>query len=275
MGALADLLAGTRIGFEATRLVFSDWETLRAGGAEPVPTRGAVEALRAVKDADEIAAIGRAAAISDAVYGELSQDHLAGRTEVEVAWWIERAFRERGAQALSFEPIVASGENGSRPHAGAGDTVIAGGTLVTIDMGCVVDGYCSDCTRTFATGDLPAQLTEAYHLVAEAQLAGLAAVRAGAHGRDVDAASRTGIEAAGLSEAYGHGLGHGLGIEVHEAPVLRPESTDVLVPGNVVTVEPGLYLPGVGGCRIEDLVVVTEDGCEVLTHFTKELLTLS
>ena len=123
-----------------------------------MPTRGAVEALRAVKDADEIAAIGRAAAISDAVYEELSQDHLAGRTEVEVAWWIERAFRERGAQALSFEPIVASGENGSRPHAGAGDTVIAAGTLVTIDMGCVVDGYCSDCTRTFATGDLPAQL---------------------------------------------------------------------------------------------------------------------
>jgi Xaa-Pro aminopeptidase len=273
-GALAEMLAGETVGFEAGKISYAQWETIRGGGGELVPTRGLVESLRAVKDAGELEAIRRAAAISDEVYALLSQERLVGRTEAEVAWWIERTFRERGAEALSFGSIVASGENGARPHAGAGATVIPAGTLVTVDLGCVVDGYCSDCTRTFATGELPAQLAEAYALVAQAQLAGIAAVRAGAHGRDVDAASRVAIEAAGLGEAYGHGLGHGVGLEVHEAPVLRPESNDVLVPGNVVTVEPGLYLAGVGGCRIEDLVVVTEGGCEILTSFTKDLVTV-
>ena len=273
-GALAGLLAGETVGFEAGKISYAQWDTIRGGGADLVPTRGLVEGLRAVKDAGELEAIRRAAAISDEVYALLSRERLVGRTESEVAWWIERTFREQGAEALSFGSIVASGENGARPHAGAGPAVITAGTLVTIDMGCVVDGYCSDCTRTFATGELPAQLAAAYALVARAQLDGLAAVRAGAHGRDVDAASRVAIETAGLGESYGHGLGHGVGLEVHEAPVLRPESSDVLVAGNVVSVEPGLYLPGVGGCRIEDLVVVTEDGCEILTSFTKDLVTV-
>jgi Xaa-Pro aminopeptidase len=273
-GALAGLLAGERVGFEAGKISYAQWDTIRAGGADLMPTRGLVEGLRAVKDPDELDAIRRACAISDEVYALLSHERLVGRTEAEVAWWIERTFREHGAEALSFGSIVASGENGARPHAGAGPTVIPAGTLVTVDMGCVVDGYCSDCTRTFATGELPSQLADAYALVARAQLDGLAAVRAGAPGRDVDAASRVAIEGAGLGEAYGHGLGHGVGMEVHEAPVLRPESNDTLVAGNVVSVEPGLYLPGVGGCRIEDLVVVTESGCEILTSFTKDLVTV-
>jgi Xaa-Pro aminopeptidase len=273
-GALSGLLAGERVGFEAGKISYAQWDTIRGGGVDLVPTRGLVEGLRAVKDAAELDAIRQATAISDDVYALLSRERLVGRTESEVAWWIERTFREHGAEALSFGSIVASGENGARPHAGAGPTVIPAGTLVTLDMGCVVDGYCSDCTRTFATGELPAQLEEAYALVARAQRDGLAAVRAGADGRDVDAASRVAIEAAGLGEAYGHGLGHGVGMEVHEAPVLRPESNDVLVAGNVVSVEPGLYLPGVGGCRIEDLVVVTEEGCEILTSFTKDLVTV-
>ena len=152
--------------------------------------------------------------------------------------------REHGADALAFDSIVAAGVNGSRPHADPADVPIEAGTLVTVDMGCVVDGYRSDCTRTFATGDLPAQLEEAYGLVAQAQLDGLAAVRAGAFGPDVDAASRVAIAEAGLADAYGHGLGHGVGLDIHEAPNLRPESTDTLAVGNVVTVEPGLYLTG-------------------------------
>jgi Xaa-Pro aminopeptidase len=274
-GSLAELLSGRRFGFEALRIPFAQWETIGGRGAELVPTRGLVEALRAVKDETELAAIRRAAATSDSVYEALAKEPIVGRTEAEVAWWIERTFRELGAEALSFGSIVASGENGARPHAGAGATVIAEGTLVTVDIGCVVDGYCSDCTRTFATGDLSPRLAEVYELVSRAQLDGLAAVRAGARGPDVDAASCTAIAAAGLADAYGHGLGHGVGLEVHEAPTLRPESTDVLAAGNVVSVEPGLYLPGVGGCRIEDLVVVTDDGCEIVTHFTKELVVLS
>ncbi len=273
--ALAELLAGRRIGFEASRISFAQWETIGAGGAELVPTRGLVEALRMVKEEAELGAIRRAAAISDTVYAALANEPFVGRTEVELAWWIERTFREYGAEALAFATIVAAGENGARPHAHPSDSIIGEGTLVTVDMGCVVDGYCSDCTRTFATGPLSAELSEIYGLVARAQLDGLAAVRAGVSGTDVDAASRTAIEEAGYAEAYGHGLGHGVGLEVHEAPVLRPESPDVLAVGNVVSIEPGLYVPGVGGCRIEDLVVVTDDGCEILTSFGKDLIVVA
>jgi Xaa-Pro aminopeptidase len=272
-GALAELLAGRTVGFEAAKIPFARWETLGAGGATLVATRGLVEALRVVKDESELDSMRRAAAISDTVYAALAKERLAGRTEAEVAWWIEQAFHEHGAAGLSFGSIVAAGKNAAQPHAHPGNSIIEEGTLVTIDIGCVVDGYCSDCTRTFATGALSAELTEIYGLVSRAQLDGLAAVRAGVRGSDTDAASRTAIAEAGFADAYGHGLGHGVGLEVHEAPTLRPESNDVLATGNVVSVEPGLYVPGVGGCRIEDLVVVTEDGCEILTAFTKELLT--
>ena len=273
-GALAELLAGRRIGFEASRISYSQWETIAAGGVELVATRGVVESLRIVKDDAELDAIRRAAAISDEVYAALANERFVGRTEKELAWWIERTFRELGADGLAFASIVAAGLNGASPHAHPGDTVIEEGVLVTVDMGCVVAGYCSDCTRTFATGEASARLAEIYGLVARAQLDGLAALRPGASGVDVDAASRTAIAAAGMAEFYGHGLGHGLGIDVHEAPALRPESNDVLAVRNVVTVEPGLYLPGVGGTRIEDLVVITDDGYELLTFFTKAMLTV-
>lgn len=274
VGELGELLAGRTVGFEAEHTSFAAAERLRAGGLELVPTAGLVEGIRAVKEAGEIAAIRAAAAISDAVYADLAGERFTGRTEREVAWLLEQRFRERGAEALSFPPIVASGLAGSRPHAVPRDAEIPAGTLVTIDMGCVVGGYCSDCTRTFATGPLPDRLAEAYALCLRAQLDGLAAVRAGAAARDVDAASRVAIGAAGLAAAYGHGLGHGVGIEIHEAPTLRGESAEVLATGQIVTVEPGLYLEGVGGVRIEDLVVVADDGCEVLTHFTKDLVTV-
>lgn len=275
LSALAELLRGRTVGFEAAHVSYAAHEALARAGVELVPTEGVVEGLRAVKDAGEIDAIRRAAAISDEVYAALAAERFTGRSEADLAWWIERAFRERGAQALAFGSIVAGGRNGAMPHHHPGGDVIPAGTLVTVDIGCVVDGYCCDCTRTFATGTPPPELADAYALVLRAQLDGLAAVRAGAAGRDVDAASRVAIAAAGLGERYGHGLGHGVGLEVHEAPTLRPESEDTLEAGNVVTVEPGLYLPGVGGCRIEDLVVVGADGCEVLTHFTKDLVTVA
>lgn len=272
---LAERLSGRTIGFEAGRIGFAQWEALGAGGVDLVPTRGVVEEHRVVKDAAEVETMSRAAALSDRVYEALAHERLSGRREREVAWWIEQRFHDLGADGLSFASIVAAGRNGARPHHHPGDDVIAEGTLVTLDIGCLVDGYCSDCTRTFATGEIGQELRDAYELVAEAQLDGLAAVRAGARGSDVDAASRVAIEAAGLAHAYGHGLGHGVGMEIHEAPTLRPESEDTLRSGNLVTVEPGLYLPGVGGCRIEDLVVVTDDGCERLTHYTKDLVTVA
>ena len=183
-----------------------------------------------------------------------------------------RSFREGGADGVSFPTVVAAGETGTSPHAVPGDDPIDPGVLVTIDAGCVVDGYCSDCTRTFAVGEISERLAELHALCLEAQLAGLEAVRPGVHGRDADAASRSVIDAAGLGDAFGHGLGHGVGLQIHEGPVLRPESTDVLEAGNVVSVEPGIYLPGKGGVRIEDLVLVTADGSERLTRFSKELL---
>lgn len=216
----------------------------------------------------------RAGALSDEIFAGLAQERFSGRTERELAWRIERSFREAGADGVSFDPVVAAGPTASSPHAVCGDRVIEPGVLVKVDAGCVLDGYCSDCTRTFAVGEVPERLVELHALCLEAQLAGLDAVGPGVRGRDADAASREPIEAAGLGWAYGHGLGHGVGIQIHEAPVLRPESEDVLEPGNVVSVEPGIYLPGELGIRIEDLVLVTEDGRERLTAFSKELLSV-
>jgi Xaa-Pro aminopeptidase len=185
---------------------------------------------------------------------------------------MEQLFHEHGADAVAFPIIVGSGPTGALPHGRATQRVIAANTTVVIDAGCYVDGYASDCTRTFATGELPDDLARAYEVCREAQQAGLDATRVGVSGHDADAASRFPIEEAEWGEFYGHGLGHGVGILVHEAPVLRPESDDVLEPGNVVTVEPGVYFPGRAGIRVEDLVVVTEEGNDVLTGFTKELV---
>jgi len=268
--ALAELLSGRRVGIEAAHVSVASADTLRAGGVELVPTTGLVERLRAVKEPIELDAMRRAGAISDRVYAELAQQPFVGRTEVDVAWWLEQAWRDAGADGPSFDGIVASGENGARPHAKLRREPIPAGTLVVVDAGCSVDGYASDCTRTFFTGEPTARLREIYDLCLRAQLDGLAAVRAGAVGRDVDAASRVAIEEAGLGERYGHGLGHGVGLDIHEEPNLRPDSDSVLEVGNVVTVEPGIYLPGDVGVRIEDLVVVTGDGCERLTSVTKE-----
>ena len=275
LAAIGERLAGRRVAIEEEHLPHAAYRTLVDAGVDAVPTKGFVESLRAVKDADEIAVMRRAATLSDEVFGALAEERFTGRTERELAWWIERSFREAGAEGVSFEAIVAAGVTGASPHAVPGDTPIVPGVLVTVDAGCQLDGYCSDCTRTFAVGEISQRMAEIYALCLEAQLAGLAAVGPGVTGRDADASSRTLIEAAGLGWAYGHGMGHGVGLQIHEAPSLRPESEDVLGAGNVVSVEPGIYLPGEGGVRIEDLVLVTEDGSERLTQFTKELVTVA
>ncbi|HET8755061.1 MAG TPA: Xaa-Pro peptidase family protein [Solirubrobacteraceae bacterium] len=264
-----------RLGFEDQEMSVRRHARLREllpERIELVPAGGAVEQLRAVKDAGEIERIRAAAALVDEVYGTLREQGLVGRTEREVALAIELELRRLGADELSFPSIVASAERGALPHAEPADVPIPRGTLVTLDVGARLDGYCSDCTRTWATGELPDDLAEAYALVQRAQAESLAAVRPGPEGREIDAVARQIIEDAGHGEHFGHGLGHGVGLEIHEAPRLARSADAPLVAGNVVTVEPGVYLPGRGGVRIEDLVVVTEDGHSVISGTTKELL---
>jgi Xaa-Pro aminopeptidase len=276
-----NLLAGIarevegRIGFEAHLLTYAGYETLREAGLDLVPRRGLVEAVRSVKDDGELDTIRRAAAISDRVFEGLVDERFSGRTERELVWRVIELLHDEGANEPGFEAIVAAGPTGAVPHAHPGDRTIGPGETVVIDLGARLDGYTSDCTRTFAVGGLEGPLAEAYLVCLEAQVAALDAVRPGVAGRDVDAVARRIIDGTQFKGLFGHGLGHGVGMEVHEAPTLRAESDDVLEPGNVVTVEPGIYLEGQGGIRIEDLVVVTEGGSEILTSFPKELTTVS
>jgi len=272
--ALAEVLEG-RIGFEADAVSYSAWETLRGGSLDLVPRRGLVEKLRAVKDEGELDAIRRAGEITSRAYDRFAEEPFVGRTERDLAWRLDGLFHELGAHAPSFETIVASGPNSARPHARPTDREVEAGETVVIDAGAQVDGYCADCTRTFATGPLPDELKAAYAATLEGQLAGVDAVRPGMTGVDADAAARDVIEGAGLGEQFGHGLGHGVGLDVHEAPRLSRESSDTLAAGNVVTVEPGVYLEGLGGIRIEDLVIVTDGEPEILTSTTKDLVTVS
>jgi Xaa-Pro aminopeptidase len=260
-----------RIAFEADALTYANWELLRQGDVDLVPRRGLVESLRVVKEPEELDAIRRATEVTNTTYERLAEEQFAGRTEKDLAWRMEQLFHEEGADGLAFPIDIASGPTAASPHAVSGDRVVREGDLVIVDAGAIVDDYCSDCTRTFAVGEVPDSLRETYEVVRRGQQAGLDAVRAGVSGREADAAARAVIADAGYGENFGHGLGHGVGLLVHEAPALRPESEDVLAAGNVVTVEPGVYLSGVAGIRIEDLVVVTEEGREVLTSFPKEL----
>ena len=266
---------GGRVGFEATALTVDAWQTLQDAGLELVPRRGLVEKLRAVKDDAEIATIREAARITDEAYAALAEEQFTGRTERDVAWRMEQIFHELGAHRVAFEIIVGSGPTGALPHGRPTDRVIEPNTTVVVDSGAVFRGYNSDCTRTFATGGLPHDLAQAYDACLRGQLAGLEAMRAGTSGADADAAARRVIEDAGLGEKFGHGLGHGVGMLVHEAPNARPESEDVLEPGNVISCEPGVYLEGRGGVRIEDLVLITDGDPDVLSSYTKDLVTVS
>ena len=269
---LAQRLSG-RVGFDDAATSVASLRKLTEaveGRAELVATDGLVERLRRTKDEAEVGAIAEAARLADEVFEWIADRGLAGRTEREVALAAEARMREHGAEP-SFPAIVAAGPNGALPHAEPSEREIGAAELVVIDMGAKLDGYCSDGTRTYASGDVGAEESEVYELVQRAQAAGLAAVRAGVKAAEADAASREPIEAAGHGDRYGHGLGHGVGLEVHEPPRLGKTSEDVLAAGDVVTVEPGVYLPGRFGVRIEDLVVVTDDGIRNLSGTSKEL----
>ena len=276
MADLAGRLRG-RAGFDDAHMTVELHRKLGekvAEGVELVSAGGLVERLREVKDELELDAIRAAAEIANEAYEELRERGLAGRTERDVALTLTRSLEDRGAEGASFPAIVAAGPHGALAHAVPRDVEIPGGTLVVIDMGAQVDGYCSDCTRTLATGPLEDGALEVYELVRRAQDEALRAVRAGASCKAVDAVARDIIEAAGHGERFGHGLGHGVGLEVHEAPRLAKTAEGEIRAGNVVTVEPGVYVPGELGVRIEDLVVVTDGEPEVLTAFPKELVTI-
>ncbi|HEV3408051.1 MAG TPA: Xaa-Pro peptidase family protein [Gaiellaceae bacterium] len=266
-------LAEPPVAFEADHLTVAEHDALSRAGIPLVGTTAAVKRLRAVKDEDELEAVRRAARILMDAFERLAGEDLVGRTEAEVAWWMERTIREEGADAVAFDAIVASGPNASVPHHHPGSREIERGETVIVDAGARTDGYCSDCTRTFATGPLSEELQRAYAVCRAAQEEALAAVRPGEPARALDALARRTIEASGLADVL-HGLGHGVGREIHEAPRLADTSDETVEAGNVVTVEPGVYLAGRGGVRIEDLVIVTPTGAEVLTPFTKDLLVL-
>ena len=275
-----DLLAdaaealGGRVGFEDRHLSVHTWQRLSEAVADGVELTAAgtlLEDLRAVKEPAELDAMRNAAKLADDVArAVVLEPGLAGRTEREVARAIERELRERGAEP-SFPPIIAAAEHGALPHAEPRDVAIPGDTLVVVDWGAQIDGYCSDCTRTYATGPVTDGAREVYELVERAQAEALEAVAPGASCKAVDAVARTLITEAGHGEHFGHGLGHGVGLEVHEEPRLTATAEGDLAPGNVVTVEPGVYLPGEVGVRIEDLVVVTAEGYSVLSGLPKAL----
>jgi len=285
-GSLLEAAAGSlrpasgRLGFEEASLTVADHARLRgklASAWELLPCGAIIERLRMVKDAGEIERMRSAAHLADDALLGVLEGGLADRTEREVAFELELRMRRLGAEAVSFPPIVAAGAHAALPHAEPRAVEIPADVLVTIDWGAVHEGYCSDCTRTYATGEgISREARDIYALVQTAQAEGLAAVRAGPTGREVDAVARAVIERAGQGEHFGHGLGHGVGLEVHEAPRLsRTAGDQQLLAGSVVTVEPGVYLPDRLGVRIEDLAVVTADGPELLTGLPKALTVIS
>jgi Xaa-Pro aminopeptidase len=266
-----------RLGFDDAHMSVKEHARLQellGDGIDAVPAAGLVEGRRAIKEPVELDAIRAAAKLADDGLADVLTRGLVGRTEREVALDLEFTLRRMGAEAVSFEPIVAAGPHGALPHAVPRDVAIPAGTLVVIDWGAQLGGYSSDCTRTYATGELDPRDREVYEIVLRAQEEALAAIAPGPTGRDIDAIARDAIEAAGHGEHFGHGLGHGVGLEIHEGPRLSRQGADALEAGNVVTVEPGIYVPGAVGVRIEDLVVVTAEGHEVLTSLPKTLTTV-
>ncbi len=273
--ALAGAADGVaRLGLEADGVTWAQQRDFARWfpGATLVATDGLVDGLRMVKEPGEVDRIRAACAIADDALGALLPTLAARPTERDFALRLEFAMRERGATAVSFDPIVASGPNGAKPHARPGERVIDAGELVVIDFGCIVDGYCSDMTRTVSVGAPSPEARRVWDTVLDAQQQGCDAVAVGVECAAVDRASRAVIETAGWGDAFIHGTGHGVGLEIHESPRVASTSTGTLDAGHVVTVEPGVYLPGIGGVRIEDTLVVTAEGSRALTLFPKDLV---
>lgn len=261
-----------RVAFEAAHTTVAEHAELveaLGGAVELVPSQGFVEQLREQKDAAELATLRRAIAITDAAFAAVRERLTPETTEREAAWMLEMAMRLGGAEAAAFAVIVAAGPNAARPHATPGDEPLGSGRPIVIDMGARLDGYHADLTRTIVLGEPDERFGAIYAIVAEAQARAIAGLRPGAQAHEVDALARDHIAAAGYGEQFGHGLGHGVGLNIHEGPGLRRSATGSsapLRPGMVTSVEPGIYLEGWGGVRIEDLVLVTDDGCEVLSQ---------
>lgn len=240
--------------------------------AQLVPMQKAISSFRYAKEPWEVEIMERAQEITDRAFTEIVKCIKPGMTEKELATELICCLYRNGAEALSFPPIVVSGPNTSLPHGVPGDRKLQYGDFITMDFGCVVDGYCSDMTRTVALGFVSDEMSRVYETVLQAQLAGISATKAGVTGREVDAAARDIITQAGYGQYFGHSYGHSLGLEIHEAPNCSPSNDMPLPAGAVCSAEPGIYLPGKFGVRIEDVVLVTEDGCRILTESPKNLM---
>ncbi|MGI6227503.1 MAG: M24 family metallopeptidase [Peptococcales bacterium] len=262
------------MGIESDFVTYKQYEELQANlpFINILPQENLIESLRLVKDDEEKSNIRKAAKIADMAFLHVVDIIKPGMKEIEVALELEFFMRSKGASAVSFETIVASGNRSALPHGVASEKVIQSGDFVTMDFGCIYNGYCSDMTRTIVIGKPTDKQKEVYNIVLEAQLKGLNTIRAGLAANEVDAKSRAYITSRGYGEYFGHGLGHGVGLNVHENPSLSPRDNTEILTNMVITVEPGIYLSNWGGVRIEDLVVVSDTGCENLTSATKELI---
>ncbi|MDQ0269406.1 M24 family metallopeptidase [Cytobacillus purgationiresistens] len=275
VGKVVKQLGIKKLAFEQDHVTFSAHQTFNnAIAAELVPVSGVIENLRLIKDESEIKILKEAARIADAAYTHILDFIQPGKTEIEVANELEFFMRKAGATSSSFDMIVASGHRGALPHGVASEKVIEKGELVTLDFGAYYDGYVSDITRTLAVGKPNPKMKEIYDIVLEAQLRGMKGIKPGITGKEADALTRDYITEKGYGEHFGHSTGHGIGLEVHEGPGLSSKSDIVLEPGMVVTCEPGIYVPGLGGVRIEDDTIITKDHNESLNDSTKELIIL-
>ncbi|MGM8213479.1 M24 family metallopeptidase [Virgibacillus sp. W0430] len=264
-----------RLGFEKSNVTFGEYEQYsKLFASELIPTSSLIEELRLVKTEKEINILQQAADIADKAFAHILNYIQPGVREIEVANELEFFMRKNGATSSSFDIIVASGLRSALPHGVATDKKIEQGELVTLDFGAFFNNYCSDITRTIAVGEISDKLKEIYHVVLEAQTRGVELIKAGMTGKEADAVTRDYISAQGYGKYFGHSTGHGLGLEVHEGPGLSPRAARKLVPGMIVTVEPGIYVPEIGGCRIEDDIIITETGNKRLTNAPKQLIVL-